>query len=362
MGAMDKFGQKDPSKSELLVRRLYQIASEYQQGFERQLKQLLELGCELLDLEIGIVSRIDGDTYQIVSAVCPKGVDLSPGDVFELGTTYCSRTVSAVEPIGFEHAGETDMASHPAYHTFQLESYIGVALRVSGSLYGTFNFSSSDARARKFRDIEVDCLKLMASWLESELARRHVEEELRNVNKALERSQKRLRFLAAHDPLTGVLNRREAFRRLGEERARAERVEGSVGIILLDLDHFKKINDVFGHLAGDELLVEATDRLKGILRTYDVIGRYGGEEFMIILPGANLEQAGEVAERFRKAISGKEFRLDTEMLKVTASLGVTSTTDANRPEEELLAEADQALYRAKWNGRDRVEVKETPQD
>jgi len=168
-------------------------------------------------------------------------------------------------------------------------------------------------------------------------------------------AQESLRFHAEHDALTGVLNRRAIRDVLRKELARCRRDKNTVGIILADLDHFKKINDHHGHAAGDTVLVTAVQRISSMLRSYDSLGRYGGEEFLLIAPGCDLALAQKLAERIRSAISDEAIDLGDDAANVSVSLGVTLGTADSDP-EFLVALADTALYRAKHNGRNRVEV------
>jgi diguanylate cyclase (GGDEF)-like protein len=142
---------------------------------------------------------------------------------------------------------------------------------------------------------------------------------------------------------------------LRKELARCRREKNTLGIILADVDHFKKINDRYGHGAGDAVLVTAMQRISSTLRSYDVVGRYGGEEFLIIAPGCDLELAQKLAERIRVAIGEQPIDLGDESTTITLSLGVTLGTAESDP-EFLVALADTAMYQAKRNGRNRVEV------
>lgn len=171
----------------------------------------------------------------------------------------------------------------------------------------------------------------------------------------LEHAQESLRFHAEHDALTGILNRRAIRDVLRKELARCRRDKSTLGIILADLDHFKKINDRYGHGAGDTVLVTAVQRIAATLRSYDSVGRYGGEEFLLIAPGCDLMLTQKLAERVRNAINGEPIDLGVESATVSVSLGVTLGTADSDP-EFLVTLADTALYQAKRNGRNRVEV------
>ncbi len=168
-------------------------------------------------------------------------------------------------------------------------------------------------------------------------------------------AQESLRFHAEHDSLTGVLNRRAIRDVLRRELARCRRERNTLGVILADVDHFKKINDHSGHGAGDAVLVSVVQRISATLRPYDIVGRYGGEEFLIIAPGCDLELTQKLAERVRTAVADEPIDLGNESVKVTLSSGVTLGTFESDP-EFLVTAADAAMYQAKRNGRNRVET------
>jgi diguanylate cyclase (GGDEF)-like protein len=168
-------------------------------------------------------------------------------------------------------------------------------------------------------------------------------------------AQESLRFHAEHDSLTGVLNRRAIRDVLRRELARCRRENQSLGVMLVDVDHFKRINDRFGHGAGDAALVTVVQRISSTLRPYDLIGRYGGEEFLVIAPGCDLELTKKLAERVLRAVSDESVDLGNSAVRLTLSLGATLGTADSDP-EFLVDAADSAMYQAKRNGRNRVEI------
>lgn len=157
---------------------------------------------------------------------------------------------------------------------------------------------------------------------------------------------------ASNDPLTGLANRRSAERRLDADRARALRLDEPLSVLMLDLDHFKRVNDHWGHAAGDLVLKAAAQALRDELRGADLPSRFGGEEFLTILPGTDAERALDVAERIRKRIAKLAIAVPGDTIQITASIGVASIT-AGESAQTLVARADVALYRAKDNGRNR---------
>lgn len=169
--------------------------------------------------------------------------------------------------------------------------------------------------------------------------------------------QQSLRFAATHDFLTNLLNRSEILVALEREFARGGREAKPLAIILIDIDHFKRVNDTLGHAAGDEVLKEVAQRLKCDLRPYDVVGRYGGEEFLLVLPGCTLTNGAKRADDIRKAVAGSPIKTPYGTTSATISMGVTAVEwDRDRSAADLLHEADVSLYMAKRNGRNRVEI------
>jgi len=166
-----------------------------------------------------------------------------------------------------------------------------------------------------------------------------------------------LQVQATHDALTRIWNRSAIIGRLEHEISRARREKRALAVAMLDIDHFKKVNDAHGHQAGDGVLREVAARLKALLRPYDAVGRYGGEEFLIILPGCDADDAAGLAERLREAVACEEVNVGEKTIPVTVSLGVSCLADADDPDAaQLVRLADDALYRAKAGGRNRVEL------
>ncbi|MFW6155073.1 MAG: GGDEF domain-containing protein [Planctomycetota bacterium] len=164
-----------------------------------------------------------------------------------------------------------------------------------------------------------------------------------------------LHYQATRDALTGLWNRRAILKLLDDELDRAARDGHPVAVIMGDLDFFKRINDAYGHAAGDEVLREAAARMGGALRAYDQLGRYGGEEFLVVLPGCRADDAVPLAERIRTTVAGEPVGWEGFSLPFTVSLGIATTeTPDGLDAEGLICRADAALYRAKQTGRNRV--------
>ncbi|MBP0600054.1 sensor domain-containing diguanylate cyclase [Herbaspirillum sp. LeCh32-8] len=175
-------------------------------------------------------------------------------------------------------------------------------------------------------------------------------------------NNERLKHIGLTDPLTGVNNRRYIEQRMHEEVARGQRERSALSCLFIDIDHFKRVNDQFGHQSGDDVLREVAARIKKELRLSDALGRFGGEEFVVLLTHATREDAARIAERIRAGIASRGIMIEgsRDALKITASIGAASLMPPERirPAEEvkqaMLKAADQALYQAKEAGRNRV--------
>jgi diguanylate cyclase (GGDEF)-like protein len=185
-----------------------------------------------------------------------------------------------------------------------------------------------------------------------------------DMQEELARTREELRTQAMRDPLTGVWNRRGILDALERELSRARRGGLPTTAALLDLDHFKRINDTYGHAAGDAVLQEAAARMAGSVRPYDMVGRYGGEEFLVILPGCEVADARGTLERVRARVAAEPVATPDGDVGVSCSIGVAcarldlavAAELLPQAQQELLKRADEALYTAKRNGRNRVEI------
>ena len=175
------------------------------------------------------------------------------------------------------------------------------------------------------------------------------------------KARESLRFEALHDHLTGVWNRGAVLNLLQREVQRRQRSGEALGVIMVDVDHFKHINDSYGHLVGDAVLAEVARRLTASVRGYDSVGRYGGEEFLVIVPGCDPQGLVVSAERLRRVIADSPIDSTAGKIPVKLSVGLVSVGAGNSKSVEhiaLVQAADSALYRAKTGGRNRVEIAE----
>jgi len=180
--------------------------------------------------------------------------------------------------------------------------------------------------------------------------------ELEQTVEELEKANRKIAEMSIRDGLTGLYNHRYFMEALEREMLRADRYETSLVLCMMDLDHFKKINDTLGHQAGDMVLSEFGRILKESIRQSDLVCRYGGEEFAVILPDTDIKNAVDVCERFREKLAERMFEFNSSQFKITVSIGVASLGKSKAKSfDELVRMADQALYQAKERGRNRVQ-------
>lgn len=211
--------------------------------------------------------------------------------------------------------------------------------------------------AESSSDIDIEAMNAGALdyLVKGEISAAMLERSLRYALK-LSETLAELKRLATHDALTGLLNRREFNRLLAKASERAKRSDKAFSLVLLDLDHFKSINDRYGHLAGDEVLRETARRLTALVRPVDKVARFGGEELAVLLMDLDAEAALAAAQRVVQAVRAEGYRIDLDggAVAVTTSAGVASIPQHATTAEALVAAADKALYQAKANGRDQA--------
>lgn len=263
--------------------------------------------------------------------------------------SYCHYTVLE-DGICLVCDARTDARVHDSVLADIWVFYAGAPLHFEGQRIGVLCIG--DEKPREFDEGELAALFDLAELAERELQVAALSE----AQIALARSNEELEMKARIDILTHLWNRGAIMEIASSERSHA--AEGSpTAVLMIDIDHFKAVNDTFGHPAGDEVLRGAASRLRAAIRRKDAIGRYGGEEFLAVLPGVGTEDAAAIGERIRREVSAAPVTFDGHEIPVTCSIGCAASCSAS-PEEmgALIAHADRALYQAKSSGRNRVET------
>jgi diguanylate cyclase (GGDEF)-like protein len=291
-----------------------------------------------LDGLVELAARLCGTTSAEINVVGDKEVRFcatrgmgTPGDAVSRELTFCTWTILDPDrPMAVpDVTADPRFADNPFALDGIIGSYHGVPLLVDGQPVGTI--CVHDPAPKTLDADQLESLRVLAVAAQAHMAlRRHVRE---------------LDALARTDALTGVANRRAGEEALARELARADRHDAPLSVVMLDLDHFKAYNDRFGHGAGDLLLQRAARAWRHELRASDLLARWGGEEFLAVLPDCPLADAAAVAERLRAAVPAPS----------SCSAGVALRTSGEL-REVLLARADEALYAAKAEGRDRIAV------
>ncbi len=320
------------------LQRLHAITADTRRDHSARMAAILALGARHFGLDLAILSSIQGEVYRVEHCHDPAG-GLAPGTTFELAGTYCVHALSADGPVGFHHAGQSEIRTHPCYRDFGLEAYVGCPIQVDGALYGTLNFSSARACEPFSRD-DLVFMQLLADTVGYEIHQNAM--------------QNQLAMLARTDELTGLANRRAVMESLRWQMAYSLRAGVPLTVLSLDLDHFKAINDTWGHGAGDRVLSGFSELLSSVTREVDLCGRLGGEEFIVVLPDTDASGGCVVGDRLRRRLAETPMPVsESESINVTVSAGLTSL----RPGvtlELILQRVDHALYQAKQNGRDRL--------
>lgn len=314
------------------------LAREIQepQSLEALLGRIASCTAKLVDCPRASIRLLDARGERLV-AVCRAGEPLheNPEQTFRVGEGLMGWIVQKARPIRLADAeNDPRFAPRPGMRD-RMGSFLGVPILSGSMCVGVVSAVSSEADAfsREHEELVTLLAAICAPYLEIQ----------------------RLSRLATVDPLTGALNRRGGREALPSEAPPPRETDPPVSVVLLDLDHFKSVNDTYGHVAGDQVLRQVAGVLAGIVRSGDAVIRYGGEEFLLVLQGVEQTTAVRVAERTREAIASTAFRVGDETLQVTASFGVAQRR-AGEGREDLYRRADAAMYEAKHKGRNRVEV------
>ena len=338
------------------ARRNHQIMQRHQSfdlkfisasSFRELIESIFESLKESSGLDVITLSLIDED-YEIRRILVDLNMNLAefPNLLFlhtpeELGELH----EQLQKPMLGHYAEEHHGAMFP--EPIDIPASVAIVPLIRNNiLIGSLNFGSFD-ESRFVQNMATDFIEHMSC-----IVAICIENVINN---------ERLKHIGLSDPLTGVNNRRYVERRLREEIGRTQRQNYPLSCLYIDIDHFKKINDKYGHQGGDEVLRDVAARIKAELRLSDALGRFGGEEFLVLLIDASADDALSVAERIRASMSELAFTLSTDQkLTVTVSVGVATLLGVERDEEiemaaqQFIARADRALYQAKAAGRNKV--------
>ena len=328
-------------RAELSLARLSAIGSRPGVSIEHKMMELLELGCAHFELPIGVLSVLEEDTFTVQHAVSPAH-GLAPGVSYPVNGTPCGHTLASGTVVDL--TGEQASIA-PRFEQLGIGAYLGAPYLVNGRAHGTVCFFGAH-RTQPFGEANHELLRVIARWVGHEFERQLALDELDRARAELER-------LAAIDELTGLLNRRAVFEFGNAEFGRARRYGHRMCVLMLDLDHFKRVNDTLGHAAGDRVLRGVAACCRNVVRNVDAVGRVGGEEFTLVLVQTGQETGIEIAERIRAAVMHV---FVVPGMRVSASIGVAELCTSDNDFEALLARADTALYEAKESGRNNVRV------
>lgn len=245
-----------------------------------------------------------------------------------------------------------DLTLEPLFDVDVVETYVPIC-DLTGEIIGSFEIYQDTTRFRYYIDRGVllavsvlTCILLVVYFIAIKV--------IQISTKELTLAQNELERLASIDSLTSIYNRYYIYRQLNIEVDRTLREKGELSTILVDLDWFKSINDRYGHQVGDDVLKKVAKTIQENIRQYDCVGRYGGEEFLVVLPNAGGDMAVDIAERIRRAIENISIECDKKVIQISISAGVSTLRYSETKVDELVKRADTALYAAKSNGRNQV--------
>lgn len=314
------------------------------------LQAILDKSAELLRAEQGSLMLLDERSDALLMEA-KKG--MIEGDTEKIRIQRGEGIAGLVAELG-EPLLVTNVESDPRIkkknrQRYKTPSFVSVPLKIENRIMGVLNLSDK-AGGGVFNEDDLKVIQTFADHAAIMLERN-----------ALYAQTEELKKLSITDPLTGLLNRRYLLDRLEEELSRSKRHNRHVSLLMLDLDGFKSYNDTFGHLAGDRALKIFSDTILSSVRSMDIVSRYGGDEFLIILPETDMPEALVIAERLRTDILDVALPADSHMPKdlispITASIGIACYPEHGTVVELLIERADRALYRAKEKGKNRVEV------
>ncbi len=324
------------------LRELGQLFTPAEERFER----IARVAARLLHAPIALITLVDSRIQWFKAS---QGVQAreTPRTI-----SFCAHAILGEDTMVIHDTREDPRFRENPLVTGEpfIRFYAGHPLRAQdGSKVGTL--CVIDTRPRRPSEADLATLRDLAAMAEDELRVKALSQE----QTALIAERDDLMRRSMLDPLTRTWNRETILEVLGRELARAERNGTPLSVIMADVDHFKAVNDSFGHPVGDVVLAGLVSQLRAAVRPYDALGRYGGEEFLVVLPNCDAPAALAIAERMRRRVDVARFGTSAGRLRTTLSLGVATTTESRPlPREALIEAADRALYQAKAEGRNRA--------
>jgi diguanylate cyclase (GGDEF)-like protein len=317
--------------------------------YETLLQTILDKSADLLKAEQGSLMLVDRETDNLLVEAQKGNSEVVPEKhTINRGEGIAGKVAELGEAILVENLEDDPRVMQKNRKHYKTRSFVSVPLKIDDRIIGVLNLSDK-ATGEVFDEEDLSLIQSFATHAAIVMER----------NVFYHRSEE-LKKLTITDSLTGLLNRRYLYERLKDEVARSERYNHHLSLLMLDLDGFKSCNDTFGHLFGDKMLKDIADALQNTVRSMDIVARYGGDEFMVILPETAEELAIDISERLRSNVAKKAILPPEAANKVlhplTVSIGIVCYPDHGKTIELLLENVDKALYRAKNRGKDRIEV------
>ncbi len=313
---------------------------------EERFDRITRLACDALEVSYSAINLVDTDR-QWGKSTC--GLEETEGPREQ---SFCTHAIMNESTMVIPDARDDDRFEDNPFVLDEpnIRFYMGHPIH-SEKNHRIGTLCVFDPEPRKPDETQKRIMHDLASIADSELQRNELDVERTRLREKLEEAERRSRI----DKLTNLWNRRAVFELIEAEMNRSNRDGLPLGLAMLDLDDFKSVNDTFGHPAGDEVLKVTAERIRQSTREYDVVGRYGGEEFIALFPETDRTEVKPVAERICTTIRETDIRYDDSRINVTVSVGISDVkaAETNQP-DSLLQEADQALYAAKNSGKDTV--------
>jgi diguanylate cyclase (GGDEF)-like protein len=313
---------------------------------DKTYEAILSHSQELLNAERASVMGFDEGANEIIlKAAAGLAADKSEIGPVRLGEGIAGRVLEIGHPLVVANLETAGLAPAPAERNYKTTSFISFPITIGGRKIGVLN-ATDKAGGGIFNDVDLSLLEIVGPQIAVALERAELQERATQFQ-----------LISITDPLTGLLNRRYLEERLTEELNRSKRNNHPVSCLMIDIDDFKKYNDLNGHQAGDVALKITAHCLKSALRSADIACRYGGEEFCILLPQTTVSEAGVIAERMRQRVAETEYPhgKSQPLGSMSISIGISTFARHIDTAESVIEAADRALYSAKSHGKNRIE-------